>query len=339
MLFEVDSLLTCGTFDWHRYNTPTVLIAGASTGRDSNPTHALYNIFGSFSIGMANGNAPHAPYTQVFYHTPGRTETNPAQMWDAAFGQELGLLARNLTVLVQPTRETTACFENLVGARVEQPRSEVLLDKGQWFRRVHEWITKDRPPPPDTCEIIVMDRTDMPQRHWTNSEPFVKRLRALHPTATIHYFHADNPFTALLPREQFDLFSRASIFVGPQGGIEGNFIFMRPKSMLITMCCPLISWSHGHYMVFALEHEWHMWASGQQHYHKGYTPDPREIGSGPNLPQWLHTNNSIKCFKSKDVLWLHSNFEVVSVDKLLKVVSSLSSGPCARDNSRANVSS
>lgn len=313
-----------------------MLIAGASTGQKSNPTHALYNIFGSFSIGMDAGNAPGAPYRQVFYHTPGRPGGNPARLWDAAFGQEMGLLARNVTVLTQPSRSTTACFENLVGARVQQNRTEVIANGGQWFRRIHERITQQRQARATAeCEIVIMDRTDVRTRRWTNAAPFVAQLQARYPTARLHFFNADAPLSSLSPREQFALFSNATVYIGPQGGIEGNFIFMRPHSLILTMCCSMISWSHGHLMVYAMEHEWHMWSAMQRNDHDGFEPGQRYVQTQNTVPKQgkghiRPAQDTLLCPEQKQQLLYQLDFGVADLTELSTVLESLSAGPCAR---------
>lgn len=322
-----------------RYTEPTVFIAGASTGPNANPTHTLFNIFGSFSIGMEAGNAAGAPYTQAFYHVPGMQSARPETLWDAAFGQEIGLLSRNATILTQPSKVTTACFENLIGSRRSQEIQERTKNNGQWFRQLSNGLRQNRPPAAAGCEMVIMDRTDMPTRQWSNAAPFVEQLRARYPAAKIHYFNADNPFTALSPHDQFTLFSNASVFIGPQGGVEGNLIFMRPRSLILTMCCNFVSWAHGHHVFQSHEHEWHVWSDTIRDDHDGFKPGRdylMKIGNKTGHTHRRTVNNTLHCHDwSDDVpehlqLHLKRSFAVTSLDDLVEVVDSISSGPCAR---------
>lgn len=325
-------------FGRRRYAEPTLLIAGASTGPKANPTHSLFNIFGSFSIGMQAGNTPGAPYNQVFYHTPGRTVIDVRSVWDGAFAQEMGLLSPNATMLIQPDRSTVACFENLVGSRISQDPDERIANRGQWYRQLHENLMERRPPIAKGCEIVVMDRTEMPTRRWANAQPLVDHLRAHYPAAKVHFFNSQNPLATLTPRQQFSLFANATMFVGPQGGVEGNFIFMRPRSLITTMCCSYVAWAHSHGLLDAMKHEWHVWASTFRDDHLAYQPG-HEFMRNNSLP----TNTHRRAVKTLNCLddWpegtgehikkveMQRSFEVTHVRELFTVVDSISSGPCS----------
>lgn len=316
-----------------RYTEPTLLIAGSSTGPDANPTHAVFNVFGSFGVGMDANNTRGAPFSQVFFSRPGRRIQPVHSVWDGAFAQELGLLNEDAIMLTQPSRSTTACFENIVGSRTVQDIEERHAVHGLWYRRIHERIMKSRAEPPNACQMIVMDRTEMPTRRWINAAPFVAKLRTLYPDATINFFNAENPLTRLTPRQQFALFSNASVFLGPQGGVEGNFVFMRPRSLIATLCCSYVAWALANGLMEGLQHEWHVWASSIRDDHPGFRPGQDYVKSKGMPANYSHRRAAptLDCAKQpSSVAWLHRDFAVREIDDLFNVVASIASGPCSK---------
>lgn len=282
---------------------------------------------------MSANNTPGAPFAQVFYHFPGRTPLPTEKVWDGAFAQELGLLTEDAVMLTQPSRGTTACFENLVASRIVQDANESRVHRGKWYRDMHHRLVDHRPPPTKKCEMVIMDRTEMPTRRWTNAAPLVAKLRARYPSATIHFFNAANPLANLTPREQFALFANASVFLGPHGGVEGNFIFMRPQSLITTMCCAYVAWAYSHGVMDALKHDWHIWAAHFRENHLGFSPAQRTNATREET-KYHHDVETLACHEPSGANALvrknalQQDFEAVAIDDLVEVVGSISSGPC-----------
>lgn len=226
------------------YGGTTLLFGGFTVGSYSNPTHLLWNYMQQFALAKVRGSM--GSVQQVFYSTPGIVKSPTESLWDWQFAKRLGLIGKE-TVLVPNNKNwehsgAPVCFERLLWPRqdcahsywpedtchgiqrwINQRLTRRTLDKEVQFK-TQRWLKLPAPEEAEPCTVIIMDRSDMSVRRWTDAQRVYTALLEAMPHATIHYFNSSNPLSKLSPAQQFDLFSKTQIFIGPHGGVEGASI-------------------------------------------------------------------------------------------------------------------
>ena len=86
---------------------------------------------------------------------------------------------------------------------------------------------------PQTDQVLIYSRNDVPKRRWMNIDAFEERLR---PHQNVVRYDTLNNLTLC---QQIGLFSRSRAIISPHGGHLGNLLWTHPGTRVIEFFCRL----------------------------------------------------------------------------------------------------